>query len=108
MCSRNCSPSRAGTCCVPPSCWPAARRMARTCSRRHSSEGFARLRRLQAAVEIDGGLDVAVPEQAPHDLIFPRPVLQNDRGTCMAELMDSDSNARDFLNALGDLGAEHV
>src|ERR1700694_5930430 len=34
------------------------------------AEGFARLCRLQAAIEIDRGLDIAMAEQAPHRLVL--------------------------------------
>src|SRR5476651_2608793 len=42
---------------------------------------------LQTAVEIDGGLDVAVAEQTPHRLIVTRVILEIDRGSGMPELM---------------------
>src|SRR5258705_12244523 len=72
------------------------------------AERLIRLRGLQAAVEIDGGLDVAVAEQAPHDLILPWAVLEVDSRTGVAELMDRHPHAGRLLNAFRDLGAEHI
>jgi hypothetical protein len=72
------------------------------------AERLVRLRRFQATVEVDRGLDVAVAEQAPHDLVFAGPMLELDRCASMAELVNRHPQARGFLNALGDLGAEHV
>src|SRR5712672_1743369 len=42
------------------------------------AERLIRLRGLQAAVEIDGGLDVAVTQQSLHGFVFARAVLQVD------------------------------
>src|SRR6267142_336655 len=72
------------------------------------AERLIRLRRFQAAVEIDGGLDIAVAEQAPHDFVLTGEVLEIDRRAGMPELMDGDPQAGGVLDALGDLGAKHV
>jgi len=63
---------------------------------------------LQPAVEVDRGLDIAVTEQAPHDLVLAGKVLEIDRGTGVSELMDGHPQTRRLLDALRDLGAEHV
>ena len=40
------------------------------------AERLVRLCCLKAAVEIDGGLDIAVPQQALHTLVFAGPVFE--------------------------------
>src|SRR5258708_35569438 len=72
------------------------------------AERLIRLRGLQAAVEIVGGLDVAVTEQPLHGFVFPRAVLEVDSRTGVAELVDRHPHAGRLLNAFRDLGAEHV
>src|SRR5258706_4781958 len=72
------------------------------------AERLIRLRGLQAAVEIDGGLDVAVTQQSLHGFVFARTVLEVDSPTGVAELMDRYPQAGRLLNTLRDLGAEHV
>src|SRR6266404_8895444 len=70
--------------------------------------GLVRLRRRQAAVEVDRGLDVAVTEQPSDGLVFAGVVLEIDRRTGMAELVNRYAHARRLLDALRNLGAEHV
>src|ERR1019366_9340936 len=67
-----------------------------------------RLRRLQAAVEVDRGLDIAVAKQPLDGLVVAGAVLEIDRRTGMAELVHRHSHARRLLDALRNLGAEHV
>src|SRR5258708_17533784 len=70
------------------------------------AERLVRLRRFEAAVEVDRGLDIVVAKQAPHALVFAGAVLEIECRRGMAELMDGDPQARCLLDALGDLGAE--
>src|SRR5258708_33591185 len=72
------------------------------------AKGLVRLRRFESAIEIDGGLDVAVTQQSLHGFVFARTVLEVDSPTGVAELMDRYPQAGRLLNALCDLGAEHV
>src|SRR5258708_6460911 len=72
------------------------------------AEDRVRLRRRQAAVEVDRGLDVAVTKQPFDGLVFAGAVPEINRRTGMAELVDRYPHARRLLDALGDLGAEHV
>jgi hypothetical protein len=67
---------------------------------------FARLRGLQAQVEVLGCLNALVTENAPDEFIFARPVLEYQGARCMAELMHGDAQSRRFLNSLYDLAAE--
>src|SRR5258705_3225416 len=65
------------------------------------AEGLIRLRGFQATIEVDCRLDIAVAEQAPHDFVLTREVLEIDRRAGMAELMDGDPQAGGVLDALG-------
>src|SRR2546421_10919971 len=62
----------------------------------------------QTAVEVDRGLDIAVAEQPLDGLVFTGAVLEIDRRTGMAELVNCHPHARRLLDALRNLGAEHV
>src|SRR5258706_15122543 len=72
------------------------------------AKGLVRLRRFESAIEIDGGLDVAVTQQSLHGFVFARTVLEVDSPTGVAKLMDRYPQAGRLLNALRDLLAEHV
>src|SRR4051794_5824475 len=62
----------------------------------------------QTAVEVDRGLDIAVAEQPLDGLVFTGAVLEIDRRTGMAELVNCHLHACRLLDTLSDLGAEHV
>src|SRR5829696_3218168 len=47
----------------------------------------ARLRSFETAVEVHGGLHIAMSEHAPDKLILARPVFQNDRRGSVPELV---------------------
>src|SRR6266404_5950706 len=72
------------------------------------AEGLIGLRRLQAAVKVDRGLDIAVAEQPLDGFVVAGVVLEIDRRTGMAELVNCYLHARRFLDSLLDLRAEHV
>src|SRR3954465_536781 len=63
---------------------------------------------LQPTVEVDCGLDIEVAKQPLDGFVVARVVLEIDRCTGMAELMDRYPHARRLLDALLDLGAKHV
>ena len=69
-------------------------------------EDLARLRGLQAAIEVDGRLDALVTENAPYEFVFAGSVLEDERARRMAELMHGDAQSGRLLNPLDDLGAE--
>jgi hypothetical protein len=69
-------------------------------------EYLARLRRLQAQIEVDGCLDAPVAENAPYKFIFPGPVPEDQGARRMAELMHGDAQSSRLLNLLDTLGAE--
>ena len=71
------------------------------------SELLGGLHGLQAAVEADRGLDIAVSKQPPYGLVVPWPVLEIDRRRSMPELVSRDPKSDRLLNAHGDLLAEH-
>src|SRR4051794_35272878 len=52
------------------------------------AEGFVRLRRFEATVKVDRGLDIAVPKQAPHVLVLAGMMLEVDCRRGMPELMN--------------------
>ena len=60
-------------------------------------EDLARLRRLQAAIEVDGGLDALVTQNAPHEFIFAGAVLEDQSARRMAELMHGDAQSGRLL-----------
>src|SRR6516164_9655414 len=66
------------------------------------------LRGLEPAVEVYGGLDVSVAQQALDDLIGTGMVAQIDRCSGVAELVSGDPQAGRVFNSLGYLAAEHV
>jgi hypothetical protein len=54
------------------------------------AELAAGLDRLQSAVEVDGGFQALVPEEAPDGFVVTRMVFQVDRRGCVPELVDGD------------------
>src|ERR1700676_269892 len=64
------------------------------------AEHLIGLRRLQAAVEVDRGLDIAVAKQPPDGFVVAGLVPEIDRRTGMAELVDRYPHARRLLDAL--------
>jgi hypothetical protein len=72
------------------------------------AERLIGLRRLQAAVEVDRGLDIAVAKQPLDGFVVAGMVLEIDRRTGMAELVHGHPHAGSLLDALRNLGAEHV
>jgi len=69
-------------------------------------EYLARLRRLQAQIEVLGGLGALVTENAPYELVFAGPVLKDQSARRMAELMHGNAQSGPLLNTLDDLRAE--
>src|SRR5215213_3563004 len=61
------------------------------------------LRGFEAAVEVHGGLHIAMSEQAPDQFILTWPVFQNDRSSRVAELMRRDPKSNGPLDPFGDL-----
>ena len=57
-------------------------------------------------IELDGGLDALVTENAPHEFVFAGTVLEDQRARRMAELMHGDAQSGRLLNPVDDLGAE--
>ena len=64
-----------------------------------SSEFLGGLHGLQAAIEADRRLDIAVSKQPPHGLVIPRPMLEIDRRRSVSELVNRDPKSDRFLNA---------
>ncbi len=71
-------------------------------------ELLGRLHGLKAAVEVNRRLDIAVPKEAPHGFVISGMMLEIQRCSGMAELVDSEPQARSLVDPLDDLGAEHV
>src|SRR5215470_1160577 len=69
-------------------------------------EYLARLRRLQAQIEVLGCLGALVTQNAPYKFIFAGPVLEDQSARRMAELMHGNAQSGRLLNSLDDLGAE--
>jgi hypothetical protein len=62
-----------------------------------AGENLARLRRLQAAIEVDGRLDALMAANTPHEFIFAGAVLENQRASRVLEwctVMRSPVNRR--------------
>ena len=57
-------------------------------------------------IELDGGLDALVTQDAPHQFVFAGPVLEDQSARRMAELMHGDAQSGRLLNPVDDLGAE--
>jgi hypothetical protein len=72
------------------------------------AESHVGVQGLEAAIELDGGLDVAVPENAPDRLVVSGVMLEVDRRGGMSKLVRRDAKADRLLNSLGDLTAEGV
>jgi hypothetical protein len=71
-------------------------------------ELLGRLHGLQPAVKVDRGLDIPMPEKAPHGLVITRVMFEIERRGGMPELMDGEPQSGGLLNPLGDLVAEHA
>src|SRR3984893_16511697 len=69
-------------------------------------EYLARLRRLQAQIEVLGRLGALVTENAPYELVFAGPVLEDQSARRMAELMHGNTQSSPLLNQFDDLRAE--
>src|SRR5262245_32215679 len=63
---------------------------------------------LEAAVEVDRGLNIPVAEEPPHDLVGARMMAQIDGRCGMAKLVNGESQAGCVFNPVGNLTAEHV
>src|SRR5512139_775945 len=70
------------------------------------AEHFVRLQGLEPAVEVDGGLDIAVPQHAPNGLVIARMCLEPYRCSSMPKLMYGEAKAGGLFNPFGDLVAE--
>jgi hypothetical protein len=53
---------------------------------------FARLRGLEVQIEVDGRLHALVAQNVPHELVFARPVFEEERARRMSELVHGDTS----------------
>jgi hypothetical protein len=70
------------------------------------SVDLAGLDHVEADVTIDRGLNAAVTEKLPNQLVFTGAAFENEGSGSMPELMRRHSHAGVFPNSLGDLAAE--
>src|SRR5262249_26920676 len=72
------------------------------------AELAAGLDRLQPAVEVDGGFEAFVPEEAPDRFVVARMVLQVDRRGGMPKLVDGNPQSGGLLDSLRNLDAKQM
>src|SRR5262249_30505037 len=69
-------------------------------------EDLARLNAVQADVGVYRGLQLAMPQQPPHQFVLARPAHKDDRARRMTELVSGHAQPGFLIDTLGDLPAQ--